>query len=102
MEPGPPPDDEVAFTSVHLGGGLDSDGEDLDDSDVDNVWEGGDGFGDNDYSRLALKPDHANRPLWICGDGRIFLESFSPVYKGTCWGWEPKSQSRPPCLLAQD
>ena len=60
---------------------LDSDGESGDDDDVDELWQGGDGFGDNDYSHLVLKPDHANRPLWICSDGRIFLESFSPVYK---------------------
>ena len=61
---------------------LDSDGEDAsDDEDVDAIWEGGAGFGENDYAHLALKPDHANRPLWICSDGRIFLESFSPVYK---------------------
>ena len=60
---------------------LDSDGESGDDDELDPVWDGGDGFGDNDYSDLVLKPDHANRPLWICSDGRIFLESFSPVYK---------------------
>lgn len=51
---------------------------------------------------MELKPDHANRrapptplstprppspltppasPLWVCPDGRVFLESFSPVYK---------------------
>ena len=48
---------------------------------MDAIWEGGAGFGENDYAHLALKPDHANRPLWICSDGRIFLESFSPVYK---------------------
>ena len=59
---------------------LDSDG-DGDDDEIDPVWAGGDGFGDHDFSDLVLKPDHANRPLWICGDGRIFLESFSPVYK---------------------
>ena len=47
----------------------------------DALWAGGDGFGDNDFSDLRLKPDHANRPLWVCDDGRIFLESFSPVYK---------------------
>lgn len=52
------------------------------DSDLeDALWGGGDGFGDNDFSALELKPDHANRPLWVCDDGRIFLESFSPVYK---------------------
>jgi DNA excision repair protein ERCC-3 len=59
---------------------VDSDGEGNDD-ELDPAWEGGDGFGDNDYSDLILKPDHTNRPLWICSDGRIFLESFSPVYK---------------------
>ena len=55
---------------------LDSDGESGDDEEVNELWEGGDGFGQNDYSHLTLKPDHANRPLWICSDGRIFLESF--------------------------
>ncbi|KAK2077082.1 hypothetical protein QBZ16_004716 [Prototheca wickerhamii] len=34
-----------------------------------------------DFSSLPLRADHANRPLWICPDGRIFLETFSPVYK---------------------
>eukprot|EP00898_Chlorokybus_atmophyticus_P001082 jgi/Chlat1/1975/Chrsp158S02276 len=34
-----------------------------------------------DYTNLPLKPDHANRPLWVCSDGRIFLETFSPIYK---------------------
>ncbi|KAK9830608.1 hypothetical protein WJX81_004839 [Elliptochloris bilobata] len=34
-----------------------------------------------DYAALALKGDHANRPLWVCPDGRIFLETFSPVYR---------------------
>lgn len=28
---------------------------------------------------LALKPDHANRPIWIADDGHIFLENFSPL-----------------------
>ncbi|EPZ32209.1 DNA repair helicase rad25 [Rozella allomycis CSF55] len=27
----------------------------------------------------ALKADHENRPLWVADDGRIFLESFSPI-----------------------
>jgi DNA excision repair protein ERCC-3 len=37
-------------------------------------------FGTNDFSYLALKPDHANRPLWIDPvKGRIILESFSPL-----------------------
>ncbi|KAL9266209.1 General transcription and DNA repair factor IIH helicase subunit XPB2-like protein, partial [Drosera capensis] len=34
-----------------------------------------------DYTKLVLKPDHQNRPLWACSDGRIFLETFSPLYK---------------------
>jgi hypothetical protein len=41
---------------------------------------GGD-YAQNDYSSLALKPDHYNRPLWVCSDGRIFLETYSPIYK---------------------
>lgn len=34
-----------------------------------------------DFSKLELKRDHPNRPLWACGNGRIFLETFSPLYK---------------------
>jgi hypothetical protein len=34
-----------------------------------------------DFSKLELKPDHVNRPLWACDNGRIFLETFSPLYK---------------------
>ncbi|CAN1300645.1 General transcription and DNA repair factor IIH helicase subunit XPB1, partial [Linum perenne] len=34
-----------------------------------------------DFTKLELKQDHVNRPLWACGDGRIFLETFSPLYK---------------------
>ncbi|EPS57390.1 hypothetical protein M569_17428, partial [Genlisea aurea] len=34
-----------------------------------------------DFTKLELKPDHDNRPLWACSDGRIFLETFSPLYK---------------------
>lgn len=37
-------------------------------------------FGNRDYSYLQLKPDHANRPLWIDPErGRIILESFNPL-----------------------
>ncbi|KAI8815935.1 DNA repair helicase rad25 [Fimicolochytrium jonesii] len=32
-----------------------------------------------DLSRFPLKPDHAARPLWVFGDGRIILEAFSPI-----------------------
>lgn len=34
-----------------------------------------------DFTKLELKPDHGNRPLWACADGRIFLETFSALYK---------------------
>uniref|UniRef100_A0A453FBB4 DNA 3'-5' helicase n=1 Tax=Aegilops tauschii subsp. strangulata TaxID=200361 RepID=A0A453FBB4_AEGTS len=34
-----------------------------------------------DFTKLELKLDHVNRPLWACADGRIFLETFSPLYK---------------------
>lgn len=34
-----------------------------------------------DFTKLELKPDHGNRPLWACADGRIFLETFSSLYK---------------------
>lgn len=30
---------------------------------------------------VALKPDHANRPLWVDDSGRIILESFSPLFE---------------------
>ncbi len=33
------------------------------------------------FSNLPLKPDHASRPIWVCPNGRIFLEAFSPIYK---------------------
>ncbi|KAJ3088535.1 hypothetical protein HK102_008529 [Quaeritorhiza haematococci] len=36
-------------------------------------------FAEVDYSFLPLKPDHTARPLWICDDGRIILEAFSPI-----------------------
>lgn len=32
-----------------------------------------------DFTKLELKPDHANRPLWACADGRIFLEDRKSV-----------------------
>ncbi|KAL0408171.1 UNVERIFIED_CONTAM: General transcription and DNA repair factor IIH helicase subunit XPB1 [Sesamum radiatum] len=49
--------------------------EDLDDDQRDGEGK------KRDFSKLELKPDHANRPLWACADGRIFLETFSPLYK---------------------
>lgn len=34
-----------------------------------------------DFTKLELKADHQLRPLWVCADGRIFLETFSNLYK---------------------
>ncbi|MED6161016.1 hypothetical protein PIB30_056815 [Stylosanthes scabra] len=34
-----------------------------------------------EFNKLELKPYHTNRPRWACGNGRIFLETFSPLYK---------------------
>ncbi|KAF0699873.1 Aste57867_9583 [Aphanomyces stellatus] len=34
-----------------------------------------------DFSTLSMKKDHASRPVWVCPNGRIFLEAFSPLYK---------------------
>jgi len=36
----------------------------------------------HDYSQqIRLKDDHEKRPIWIAPDYRLFLESFSPLYK---------------------
>lgn len=55
-------------------------------ADDDDVYGGEDAYDDDDgktkdFSKLELKLDHPNRPLWACGNGRIFLETFSPLYK---------------------
>ena len=42
---------------------------------------GGEEIRRKDFSKLELKADHFNRPMWVCADGRIFLETFSPLYK---------------------
>lgn len=36
---------------------------------------------ERDFSHLVLKKDHEKRPLYVCPDGHIFLEAFSPMYK---------------------
>ncbi|UIZ28901.1 hypothetical protein KXD40_007228 [Peronospora effusa] len=41
----------------------------------------GDSSGYYDFSMLDMKPDHEVRPVWVCPNGRIFLEAFSPIYK---------------------
>ncbi|XP_011080928.1 DNA repair helicase XPB1 [Sesamum indicum] len=48
--------------------------------DLDDDLRDGEGK-KRDFTKLELKPDHANRPLWACADGRIFLETFSALYK---------------------
>ena len=34
---------------------------------------------------VSMRSEHlqswTSRPLWVCPDGRIFLETFSPVYR---------------------
>ncbi|KAK2385143.1 General transcription and DNA repair factor IIH helicase subunit xpb1 [Trifolium repens] len=55
-------------------------------ADDDDAYGGDDAYDDDDgktkdFSKLELKPDHVNRPLWACDNGRIFLETFSPLYK---------------------
>ena len=57
------------------------------DEDIDYVeeyeedYQDGEGLQKRDFSKLELKPDHYNRPLWVCSDGQIFLETFSALYK---------------------
>ena len=36
--------------------------------------------GIRDFSSLPLKADHAQRPLWVCPDGAVFLEASSSLY----------------------
>ncbi|KAM3331947.1 hypothetical protein ACQJBY_027674 [Aegilops geniculata] len=47
----------------------------------DDARDGDNEVKKRDFTKLELKPDHVNRPLWACADGRIFLETFSPLYK---------------------
>jgi len=37
-------------------------------------------FGYKNFSNMVLKPDHTSRPIWVCPDQHIFLETFSPIY----------------------
>lgn len=47
------------------------DGDDADDDEAET----------KDFSTLSLRPDHESRPVYVSGDMRIFLETFSPIYK---------------------
>lgn len=33
-----------------------------------------------DFRSLPLKPDHAHRPFWVCPNGHVYLEQYSPRY----------------------
>ncbi|KAH8757708.1 P-loop containing nucleoside triphosphate hydrolase protein [Diaporthe sp. PMI_573] len=34
---------------------------------------------ERDFTRMKMKPDHQNRPVWIQGDFKVVLESFHPL-----------------------
>lgn len=34
-----------------------------------------------DFTNLRLKRDHESRPFWVCPNGVIVLEAFSPLYE---------------------
>ncbi len=38
-------------------------------------------FEKRDFSDTHLKKDHKSRPIWVCPDGHVLLETYSPVYK---------------------
>lgn len=48
---------------------------------IDNDEEEDDEGAIKDFSELKLRPDHLSRPVYVSGDMRIFLETFSPVYR---------------------
>ena len=51
------------------------------DEEATGEFDGSDELpGFRDYSGMALKRDHANRPLWVCPNGSIFLEASSSLY----------------------
>nr|GMC98187.1 DNA repair helicase XPB1 [Ipomoea batatas] len=75
------PSKKMKFSSKEEHRSVEEDGpyyaDEINDDSQDGVTEGK----KRDFTKLELKPDHANRPLWACADGRIFLETFSPLYK---------------------
>ncbi|KAK9915560.1 hypothetical protein WJX75_000745 [Coccomyxa subellipsoidea] len=76
----PSPDEYIPVGAEIEGIGAD-DIEELSENEDDYYKLGAEDNEFKDYASLKLKPDHANRPLWVCPDGRIFLETFSPVYR---------------------
>lgn len=61
--------------------------DDEDDEDVyvdvldDTEDKQGSTLATHDYSNLPLKADHATRPIWVCADGRVFLETYNALYR---------------------
>eukprot|EP00457_Paulinella_chromatophora_P002510 gb/GEZN01002515.1/.p1 GENE.gb/GEZN01002515.1/~~gb/GEZN01002515.1/.p1 ORF type:complete len:816 (-),score=68.18 gb/GEZN01002515.1/:8-2359(-) len=53
--------------------------EDSDDEESD--YEVSDSYGIRNFSKLYLKPDHELRPIWLCPNAHIFLETYSRLYK---------------------
>lgn len=41
----------------------------------------GSSLASHDYSSLPLKSDHQSRPIWVCADGRVFLETYNSLYR---------------------
>jgi len=35
----------------------------------------------SDFSSMTLRDDHERRPIWVLPDGRIFMETFAPLYR---------------------
>ncbi|DBA93765.1 hypothetical protein WJX82_000412 [Trebouxia sp. C0006] len=71
---------ELPIGAEAVGVGAD-DLEELEEDEDDYIRLGHEDEHEADFSKLQLKPDHQNRPLWVCPDGRIFLETYSAVYK---------------------
>ena len=49
--------------------------------EYEEYYQDGEGLQKRDFAKLELKPDHYNRTLWVYSDGRIYLETFSALYK---------------------
>lgn len=52
-----------------------------------------------DCRDLQLKPQHADRPIWVLPDGHIYLEASSPYYHQVR-SWASRPPGRPPAWLA--
>ena len=72
-------------TRITLARGAAADPDELDDREGSPAAGGAqqhDKFGAVDSrGTLKVKADYQVRPLWVAENGRIFLESFSPIYK---------------------